>query len=73
MMSVGNAGGPYFMAERTNDTISSFQWQGILWLLCLIPAILLFLAMWIISKYELTDEKMDEINHEIEAKAAAKE
>lgn len=42
--------------------------QGILWLVTIIPAILLLLAMWIISKYELTDERMDEINKEIEAR-----
>jgi len=42
--------------------------QGILWLVCVIPAVLLLLAMWIISKYELSDEKMDEINHAIEEK-----
>lgn len=36
--------------------------HGILWLVCAIPAILLVLAMYIISKYELSDEKMDEIN-----------
>ena len=40
--------------------------QGILWLVCVIPAILLCLAIFIISKYELSDEKMDEINHAIE-------
>ena len=40
--------------------------QGILWLVCVIPAILLVLAMWIISKYELSDEKMEEINKAIE-------
>ena len=40
--------------------------QGILWLVCVIPAILLLLAMFIISKYELSDEKMDEINKAIE-------
>ncbi len=39
--------------------------QGILWLVCIIPAILLALAMWIISKYELSDERMDEINKAI--------
>ena len=43
--------------------------QGILWLVCVIPAVLLLLAMWIISKYELTDEKMDEINKAIEARS----
>ena len=42
--------------------------QGILWLVCVIPAILLLLAIFIISKYELSDEKMDEINKEIEAR-----
>ena len=43
--------------------------QGILWLVCVIPAVLLLLAMWIISRYELTDEKMDEINKAIEARS----
>ncbi len=42
--------------------------EGILWLVCVIPAILLGLAMWIISKYELTDERIDQINKEIEAR-----
>lgn len=40
--------------------------QGILWLVCVIPAVLLLLAIFIISKYELSDEKMDEINTAIE-------
>ena len=40
--------------------------QGILWLVCVIPAILLLLAMWIISKYELEDDVIDKINKEIE-------
>lgn len=42
--------------------------EGILWLVCVIPAALLLLAMFIISKYELTDEKIDEINKAIEAR-----
>ncbi|MDR0547596.1 MAG: MFS transporter [Dysgonamonadaceae bacterium] len=42
--------------------------QGILWLVVVLPAILLLLAMFIISKYELSDEKIDEINREIEAR-----
>lgn len=42
--------------------------QGILWLVCVIPALLLLLAIFIISKYELSDEKMDEINTAIEAR-----
>ena len=42
--------------------------EGILWLVCVLPAILLALAMFIISRYELTDEKIDQINKEIEAR-----
>ena len=40
--------------------------EGILWLVCITPAILLGLAMFIISKYELTDEVIDDINKKIE-------
>ena len=39
--------------------------QGILWLVTLIPAVLFVLAIFIIGKYELSDERMDEINMEI--------
>ncbi len=46
-----------------------FAEEGILWLVCVIPAILLGLAIWIISMYELTDEKIDKINQEIEARS----
>jgi GPH family glycoside/pentoside/hexuronide:cation symporter len=40
--------------------------QGILWLVAIIPAILLLLSMYIISRYELDDEVIDKINREIE-------
>ena len=60
-----------FNADATTQTPLALQ--GILWLVCVIPAILLLLAIWIISKYELSDEKMDEINKAIEARAAAEE
>ncbi len=43
--------------------------QGILWLVAVIPALLLLLAMFIISKYELEDDVIDKINKEIEARA----
>jgi len=43
--------------------------EGILWLVCVIPAVLLLLAMFIISRYELTDDKIDQINKEIEERA----
>ena len=66
MMSVGNAAGAYFMNNLEQQT--PLAQEGIRWLVCIIPAILLLLAMFIISKYELTDERIDEINREIEAR-----
>jgi len=42
--------------------------EGIRWLVCIIPAMLLVLAMYIISKYELSDELIDKINKEIESR-----
>ena len=71
MMSVGNAAGAYFMNDLELQT--PMAQEGIRWLVCIIPAILLLVAMFIISKYELTDEKIDEINREIEARQAAEE
>lgn len=66
MMSVGNAAGAYFMNDL--ETQSPMAQEGIRWLVCIIPALLLVLAMWIISKYELSDEMIDKINAEIEAR-----
>ena len=43
--------------------------EGILWLVCVIPAILLAVAMIIISQYELTAEKIEEINKAIEERS----
>jgi len=60
-----------FNAESATQT--PLAEQGILWLVCVIPALLLLLAMWIISKYELSDERMDEINREIEERAKAQQ
>lgn len=68
MMSVGNAAGAYFMNDL--ELQEPLAQEGIRWLVCIIPAMLLVLAMFIISKYELTDEKIDEINKEIEARAS---
>lgn len=51
-----------FNAELGATGQSDLALQGILWLMCVIPAILLVVAIFIISRYQLTDEKMDEIN-----------
>lgn len=40
--------------------------QGILWLVSVIPAVLLVLAIWVISRYDLSDEELVTINREIE-------
>lgn len=66
MMSVGNAAGAYFMNGMESQT--PLAQEGIRWLVCVIPAIMLVLAMYVISKYELTDEVIDKINKEIEEK-----
>ena len=68
MMSVGNAAGAYYMNDLQSQT--PLAQEGILWLVCVIPAILLGVAMFIISRYELTDEKVDEINKAIEERNA---
>lgn len=54
--------------QANEFTQSPLAQQGILWLVCVLPALLLLLAMFIISKYELTDERMEEINHAIAAR-----
>ncbi len=66
MMSVGNAAGAYYMNNLQAQ--APLAQEGILWLVCVIPAILLVVAMFIISKYELSDDKIDEINKAIEAR-----
>lgn len=60
----------YVGFDQTNATMQSpLAEQGILWLVCIIPALLLALAMLIISRYELTDEVIDNINREIETRS----
>ena len=56
----------YVGFNKDLDTQSAFAQQGILWLIVVIPAALLLLAMFIISKYELEDPVIDKINREIE-------
>ena len=52
-------------------TQSALAEQGILWLVAVLPALLLVVAMLIISRYELTDEVIDDINRQIEARHKA--
>ncbi len=55
-----------FDAQKPQQSILAEQ--GILWLVTVIPALLLLLGMFVISKYELSDSRMDEINLAIENK-----
>ena len=55
-----------FDAEKTVQPGSAQQ--GILWLMAIIPALLLLLAMFIISKYELDDQQIAAMDKEIEAR-----
>ena len=72
-MTLGNIVAPAVLAYVAYNSESIQQSpeaeEGILWLVCVIPAALLALAIWIISKYELTDEKIDEINKAIEERS----
>lgn len=53
--------------DETNQVSQSpLAQEGILWLVVVIPALLLLLAMFIISQYELDDATIDKINQEIE-------
>lgn len=63
-----------FVGFDKNNAVSqtTFAEQGILWLVAVIPALLLGLSMFIISKYELTDDVIDKINMEIEKRSTEK-
>lgn len=63
-----------FVGFDKNNAVSqtAFAEQGILWLVAVIPALLLGLSMFVISKYELTDEVIDKINMEIEKRSTEK-
>ncbi len=52
--------------NATDSVQSPLAEQGILWLVSVIPAILLVVAILIISKYDLDDDRIDAINKEIE-------
>lgn len=53
-----------FHADAATQT--SLALQGILWLVTIIPAILFVIGYLVIKCYELTDERIDAINREIE-------
>ena len=52
--------------DKNASVQTPFAEQGILWLVSVIPALLLIVAMFIISRYELDDDRIDAINAAIE-------
>ena len=74
-MTLGSVVAPAILAYVAYNPKSveqtPFAEEGILWLVCVIHAVLLVLAMFIISRYELTDDVIDEINMEIEKRETA--
>ena len=64
MMSVGNTAGAYFMNGLEMQT--PLAQEGIRWLMCVIPALLMVVATAAIARYPLTDEMVDRMNREIE-------
>lgn len=52
--------------DKNAPVQTPFAEQGILWLVSVIPALLLIVAMFIISRYELDDDRIDAINAAIE-------
>jgi len=66
MMSVGNAAGAYFMNGMEGQ--SALAQEGIRWLVCVIPAILLVAAAVAVMRYPLDDDSVDRLAHDIESK-----
>lgn len=67
---VSNASGVYYNDEKLKFQPFSAQ-EGVRWCMCVIPSILMVVCMILIYLYELTDEKIDEINTEIEKRRKA--
>ena len=57
----------YTELNSYSDTVQN----AILWFTTIIPALLLIVVALLIKKYPLTDERLDEMNREIEARHKA--
>ncbi len=63
MMSIGNAAGAYFMNGL--EAQAPLAQEGIRWLVCVIPALLLVAAAAAIARYPLDDAAVDRLNREV--------
>ena len=65
MMSIGNASGAYFMNGL--EFQPPLTQEAIRWLVCIIPASLILIAAYLISRYPLSDKLMAEISRKLSA------
>jgi Na+/melibiose symporter-like transporter len=70
-MFVGNSSENYFINSKNMAAQTGVVQEGIRWCACVIPSIIAACSMIWIYLYELTDEKIDEINMEIEKRNKA--
>ena len=61
MMSVGNAAGAYFMNGL--EMQAPLAQEGVRWLVCVVPAILLAAAAAVLARYPLDDAAVARLNH----------
>jgi len=71
MQNISNTSNNYLMNDLYKQKASAQE--AIRWTVCVIPAILAIVCMIIISRYSLTDEKIEKINKEIEERNAVKD
>ena len=60
MMSVGNVAGAYFMNDL--EAQAPLAQEGIRWLVCVIPALLLAVAAAVLARYPLDDATVTRLN-----------
>jgi Na+/melibiose symporter-like transporter len=71
MQNISNTSNNYLMNDLYKQKPSAQE--AIRWTVCVIPGILAIVCMIIISRYSLTDDKIEKINKEIEERNAAKD
>ena len=72
---IGTTSAVYFGFDANADPLSGANtWMALIWLACLysvIPAVFKFVAMPLLWKYPLTEEKLEEVQEEIRKQRAA--
>ena len=61
----------FFKFDGTKTTQSAGALAGIQWSMIWLPIILAFVAMWVMSRYTLTDSDVKQMNEELTAERKA--